>query len=301
MEQATRLEARLAADAEFSRLKASGAPAEAIQARLDEIAPRVCAAVGADALVEHMDVVYGKTANTYATHADHLYVPDALLLFTAYLEDGASVLDLGCGSGRDAVFLALRDAKVRERFMGRMKDGKSARERFGMPFKSFRVIGVDRSLGMIIEAGRLAFECGIGVAQNDQISLEFVPGVDMHHLESEHYPAFDGIWSSAALFMHTPEALIAPSINGVARALVNGGVFGVSYANNQSPDISYDNLRYSRTGEVKYFSRPTPWVISIHAEAAGLVLCEEVYDDLVMGNVTKKDFFVTQFFEKRRT
>ena len=309
MRQPTALELVLAGDAEFVRLKTANAPAGDIQKRLDEIATEVCQKAGADELTRHMWFVYEETAPTYAKNPEHGNVPDALLAFMNHVPEYRGkyvphVLDLGCGTGRDAVFMALQDPEARKQFMGRMKDGKSALERFGLPQKSFHVEGIDASRAMMSHAACLAEKYGFDQAwygSRDHLlsSVRFAECIGMHHLRADRLRTFDGVWSSAALFMHTPKELIGLALDGVRRVLYGGGVFGVSYANNAT-NLPYDNLRYSRTGEIKYFSRPTPQMIVAAAALHGLDLFEEQYSDLEMAGEVKKDFFVTQFYRKHQ-
>ncbi|MEK7118731.1 MAG: class I SAM-dependent methyltransferase [Patescibacteria group bacterium] len=301
MRLTTLLEAALLEDEEFAHLKAANTSAEAAQKRLDEIATKICEKVGADALIEHMRVVYDKTANTYSANPEHKHVPDALLTFMGYCSDRAHVLDLGCGFGRDATFMALRDPEVRKEFMGRMKDGKTAFERFGLPTKSIRVVGIDCSEQMVLAADRFAEAHGLFTDPGDFSDTVFLDRIDMHKIGGVPCfgELFDGVWSSAALFMHTPQTLIHPAFESVAKVLRFGGIFGVSYANN-SGGLPYDNLRYSRTGEIKYFSRPTPRIVAVVASASGFILREEQYSDFEMAGKVQKDFFVTQFFQKSR-
>lgn len=299
MRPATSLEAALLEDAEFVRLKTANAKAETIQERLDEIAAEVCASVGPDALVAHMRVVYDKTEDAYSANPEHKHVPDALLTFIGYCSDKDYVLDLGCGFGRDATFMALRDWELRQEFMGRMKNGKTAFERFGLPQASVRVVGVDHSKAMELTADQFAEAHGLNIDHNDPpTDTIFIGGVDMHRLTDPLWSKlFDGVWSSTALFMHTPQTLVHPALMGVAKVLRHGGIFGVSYANNTA-GLPYDNLRYSRTGEIKYFSRPIPREVTAIAESLGFVLSTEQFDDLEMAGKVQKDFFITQFFRK---
>ena len=111
------------------------------------------------------------------------------------------------------------------------------------------------------------------------------------------FNVFDGVWSSAALFMHTPKACVESALTAVHRAVRQGGIFGVSYVNN-ALGLSYDDLRYSRTGAIKYFSRPDPELIAMMAHFVGLELVETQYSDLEMAGAVKENFFITQFFRK---
>lgn len=303
MRPMTRLEEVLSEDTEFARLKAANAPAGEVQKRLDEIATEVCRKVGDDELMWHMVIVYNETAATDAKSPEHGNVPDALLTFMNYIPDGARVLDIGCGFGRDSVFMALRDSEKRQQFMGCMKDGKTALERFGVPGRSFHVTGIDSSSTMMAHASIFAeqygFDPGYGSRWGLPSSVCFAERMDMYHLRGDRLGRFDGIWSSSALFMHTPEALMRPAMGNVAALLKKDGVFGVTYARNTKV-VPHDNLRYSRTGEIKYFSRPLPWEVITYAEAVGFVHCEEEFSDRVVGDTVQKDFFITQFFEKQK-
>lgn len=294
----TRLEAELFNNSQYWFVRSIGGSPSEIQTTLDAIATEVCQEVGPAALVAHMRTVYDKSAEAYKGNPEHLHVPDVLLTFMNYLSDGEYVLDLGCGYGRDAVFMALRDWKLRQEFMGRMKDGRTAFERIGLPTKSFRVAGIDASVKMESAANQLAQAHGLHIAPLSSADTIFLGGVDMHDLQSICSDGmFDGVWSSAALFLHTPQAFIQPALEGVARALRSGGIFGVSYANNLA-GLPYDNLRYSRTGEIKYFSRPTPAKITRVAHDCGLALFQQDFSDFEMSGKVQKDFFATQFFQK---
>jgi SAM-dependent methyltransferase len=296
----TELEKVLDANKDYALVRDAGGSPEEIQVVLDRIAADVCRAVGAQALVSHMQIAYERTARVYAANPEHEDIPDGLLCFMRYLKEGNRVLDLGCGSGRDAIFMALRDLELRKAFMGRMKDGKTAVERFGVPRQSLCVVGIDGAPAMAHAAVECAWVCGLsGVGtKSSPAGILFVGGVDMHAPGALSLAGkFDGVWSCAALFMHTPQELIKAALTNVAGALHGGGIFGVCYINNGTR-LPYDNLRYSRTGEIKYFSRPTATQITVAAESLGFLLREESYSDLAMAGEVKKNFFVTQIFQK---
>ncbi|OGZ05743.1 MAG: hypothetical protein A2845_01180 [Candidatus Lloydbacteria bacterium RIFCSPHIGHO2_01_FULL_49_22] len=297
----TKLEERLFANVDYAFLRSvSGSPAE-IQAVLDRISDMLCDDIDPIQLLAHNRVVYEETALQYAQNTEHEHIPDALIAFMNKLRNNDMVLDIGCGTGRDAVFMAISDRTLRKCFMGRMKDGKAAHERFGIPRKSFFALGIDASPGMVRSATAFAEAHGLTRRGGEAPRAEFLCEIaDMHFLRTVETVEglFDGVWSSAALFMHTPQQCIAPALEGVAHVLRRGGVFGVSYFN--SPiGVSYNNLRYSRTGEIKYFSRPQSAQIVLAAESAGLCLIEESLSDLEMAGTLKKDFFISQLFRKK--
>lgn len=298
----TELEQALAENMDYAFVRATGGSPKEIQDVLDTIATDVCRRVGPHALIDHMRVVYDETAHAYAENTEHLSVPDALLSFMNAdfpTKEEPSILDLGCGFGRDAVFMSLCDGELRKQFLGRTKDGKTALERFGVPTQTFSVIGVDVSLAMAAEADQFALKHGLWSGKHFPVpDLSFIGGVDMHNIDPcGWFSVFDGIWSSAALLLHAPRECVGVALTAISRALQSGGVFAVSYFNNASK-LSYDNLRYSRTGRVKYFSRPDPELIAMMAHFAGLELEEAEYSDLEMNGVVQENFFITQFFRK---
>jgi len=292
MRNPTKLELALADDGEFVRLQTEGITPK-IQTYLDSIATRVCEHVGDRELVEHMAVIYDETSAVYASNPDHGSVPDHLIEFMNHFSPSESVLDIGCGYGRDALFMSILPDSQRAKMMQRKKGGATALEWYGLPSVRLQVTGIDQSQEMISYAWNW--------------SSEYLPMLgacadferyDMHFLKSFHYENhYDGAWSSAALFMHTPPSLVLKALDGVHHILRRDGLFALSYANNAT-DESYHNLRYSRTREVKYFSRPTPGLIRSCAQDVGLELVSEDYSDLVMGSVVKPSFFVTQMYRK---
>lgn len=296
----TALEQAIYADGRFFQAQSNGANAVELQKILDLISDKVCEAVGPEALVGHTAVIYEETAPIYSSNPIHWNIPDTLLAFMLYLRDDDFVLDVACGHGRDAVFMALKDKEIRKKFMSRLVDGQTTLERFGVPEDSFRVMGIDSSAQMIHSAKGLAMSSGLDV-QNGGSDISFASlFVDMHHLYKlgSMKGVFEGVWSSAGLFMHTPRQLVEPALRGVAHALAQKGVFGVSYRNN-SGVLSYHDLRYSETGEIKYFSRPSREEVIVSAERAGLSFIQEIYSDFTNKYEMKKDFFVTQFFRKK--
>ena len=300
MRDKTRLEVKLNENMHYAFIRASVIPAE-IQKVLDRVGNRVCVDLDPLALIEHNRIVYEETAHQYTQNVEHGYIPDALLSFMKKLHNDDTVLDIGCGSGRDAVFMALRDRARRKRFMGRMLNGKTTYERFGVPSKSFFTLGIDASPSMIRSAIALAETNGFTYRGPEAPRAEFLCEIaDMHMLSSVETAEalFDGVWSSAALFMHTPKEFIKPALEGVAHVLAENGIFGVSYVN-VAPGTQYNNLRYSRTGEIKYFSRPQSAHIIAAASTVGLRLIEESFSDLDMAGKVKKAFFITQLFQKQ--
>lgn len=102
---------------------------------------------------------------------------------------GASVLDLGCGPGRDSSYLAL---------------------------KGLEVVGVDYSTQMIAKAKEL----------HDNISHLVFKTMDMNNLTFEK-ESFDGVWASASL-LHIPKRGLPHVFMEIYRVLNKGGTLFVS-------------------------------------------------------------------------
>lgn len=292
----TKLELAISGNEKYSSLPATSSKQER-QAVLDEITEEVILKLTPEEISTHVKEIYDATIDEYVKNAHNRDIVDELLDFMSWLPENARVLDMGCGTGRDALFMSVTDEKFRDGLMGRIKDGKTTREKFPVPTKTFHVIGIDNSSEML------------SAAQKWQYSL-----VDSGLLKFGEYPRFqhqditenlqkvgrfDGVWSCAALFTHTPKSLLAPTIESIAKILKDGGIFYTTYTNGLA-EGKYDKLLMSSTGRIKYFSHPNPDDISQIAKQCGFVLANEQYSDMeVDGKVIKKDLFVSQLFRKK--
>lgn len=301
MSEKTKLEQALEQNDEYRAIVATGGSPEEIQSVLDRIAPSICVQLSPEDIVAHMRVVYDETGVVYANNAEHQHVTDALLEFMElpHWHDGDRIIDLGCGpTARDAIFMSYTDKKARSSLMGRVQGGVTTRERFKVPVIGFNILAVDGSASVVSLAHRR-----LGIKKDewrDGESYFFRSRVlcaDIHDIASFVDETFHGAWSCAALFTHTPHSLVLPALVSIASILEPKGMFGVTYSGGDGKE--YDNLRYSRTGRIKYFSRPEASFIASAAEAAGFYLLHESHADLDMGGKIQKNFFTTQFFQKR--
>lgn len=266
------------------------------QQTLDACALEILKQVSADDLVDHTEMVYSATAEEYEKNPHNKDVIDELLLFMAMLPDRASVLDVGCGTGRDSLFMAMRSELFRRSLMNRVKDGSATVDKFCVPTKKFEVLGIDTSQPAL----KIAREKSNQFKQSGflmPLGGPLFDDIDMHNISSL-YSSYDAIWSCAALFTHTPIQLLESAVASVSSKLRPGGLFFTSYTNG-GVDGHYDKLLLSSTGRVKYFSQPNPEEIVKIAKKHGLMLKAQNFDDFeVQGKVIKPNLFVSQFFRK---
>jgi SAM-dependent methyltransferase len=272
-----------------------------VQKNIDAITEEVCAKLSPKDILAHTKAVYDTTALMYVAHEDHRMIIPELMDFMELpeLPHGSRILDLGCGPiARDTLFFANTSRAFRAVFMGRRKNGiPLSLERVPLQ-RAYRVTAVDGS-AVTLDMAEFNFVETMKVL-SVKGDIMFTPQfelADMHDLSSIN-GAYDGVWSCAALFTHTPRELIGPALCSVAQLLRDKGIFGVSYPCGKE-GMSYDSLLASRTGRIKYFSRPTPECIINEAQSVGLTLLRQASGDLVRGGEIKKDFFVTQFFQKQ--
>jgi len=296
----TNLEKALEENGEYRYVMAIKGTPEEIQSVLDRISAPLCAQLSTEDIVAHVRAVYDATAETYADHPEHQHVIDALLEFIElpHLRDGDNIIDLGCGpSVRDTFFLSCTNKDIRSALMGRTQDGVSTRERFAVPRIGFNVLAVDGSSRVVqFATWKLMTKKDEWRSTGIHFFRSGVALADIHDVSSTIDGTFHGVWSCASLLTHTPRALVHRALVSIASILESKGVLGVCYPSRNKGD--YDNLRYSRTGRVKYFSRPEVSEIVSEAEVAGFQLIYESRADLERDGNIQKDFFTTQFFQK---
>ena len=270
------------------------------QTRLDEVTQTVICQLSPQDILDHMKVVYDETVDEYVANPHNQMVVDELIEFMSLLPEGARVLDVGCGPGRDILFMSTRNRSFRLTLMGRPKNGKKTSEKYNVPTTALRATGLDQSNAMIAKS--LLEELKLEVRGKEttfSYKPKFLVG-DMHHLPKLDDFAgkpFAGIWSCTALFTHTPRELINPAMQSIIRLLDKSGVFFTSYLNRLGGP--YDKLLLSSTGKIKYFSHQNPEEIAEVAKACGLTLQSQSFSDFeIQGKVVKKDFFVSQLFRK---
>lgn len=264
---------------------------------LDSITPIVLQHIEPIDLVQHANEIYDATADEYAKNPHTKDIIDELVHFMFMLPEGACVLDVGCGVGRDSLFMSAANEEFRKEYMGRIKDGMATREKMRIPSKTFMVTGIDNSLKML----ELAREKSAVLIRKGLLTPEASPVFsceDMHNIDPTNFGNYDGIWSCAALFTHTPYQLLALAMESMSKVLKPGGLFFTSYTNGII-DGQYDKLLASSTGRIKYFSQPNPEEIADLAKRCGMILKAQMFSDFeIRGKVIKENLFVSQFFKK---
>lgn len=284
-------------------------PAEELQARLDEKTDHIRASIGdnRDIVDAHMTAVYNAMAIEYNASPRKVDVIDELITFMNMISHGGLVLDIGCAGGRDSLFMASEDETFRVSLMRRVKDGKKTIEKFDVPEKSFRVIGIDNALSVLVYAQRRLMNLS-----REGNAFSFPPlfwACDMTELEFLLYEfadilepcSFDGIWSCTTLFTHmSDDVSMEGALISTAGLLKKDGIFFTSYTNGTAEEKKRHKFLVSSTGHIKYFSQPNPRWIAQMADSEGLSLIAETYSDMERPNApVKKRLFVSQFFRKR--
>lgn len=278
-------------------------PAEELQIRLDEIAHDVLWDFDTYDMGQHMAAVYNATAKDYA-HGSHTQgVIEELITFMNMdtLPEGGFVLDVGCGPGRDALFMVCPDPVFRSANMQRVKNGKRVIDMFEVTKKTLCVIGIDISLQMLLYAQQELYM--LAKERKPIVHMPLFLLDDMHQLQIHKAVGpefFDGIWSCAGLFTHSLH--VKPTLfNQIAFLLKKGGIFFTSYTNSGMTGQWRDRLLVSSTGgHIKYFSECDPKTVAYMADGAGLSLIAESYSDSKRPNESvKKRLFVSQFYRKR--
>jgi len=262
---------------------------------LDTITEKVLRKLTPEKISSHVTKIYDATVSEYTKNQHNLYIVDELIEFMSLLPEKAMVLDIGCGPGRDVLFMSIPNKEFREGLMGRVKNGKTTREKYPIPESKFNVIGIDNSFKMISAARKRQsslIEKGLLKSDNDERKLFNYFDVNWN---IKHLGEFDGIWSCAALFTHTPEEHLESTFNSISALIKENGLFLTTYTTGDA----YNKLLLSSTGRIKYFSHPTPDTISKMAKNYGLILEEEKFSDFENGKVVKKNLFVSQLFIKK--
>ncbi len=264
------------------------------QYQLDRHAEEIISLLSTQDLIHHTMHVYDKTIGHF-DNDPHITegVVDELILFMDELNEGDFVYDIGCGNGRDTLFMATKSIKLRKKMMQRISQGKKTIEKFPVPKKTLWVLAMDISEEML----KVAWQ----TINKYRKTMNYIPvsaWLDMHALKP-YAELFHGIWSCTSFLVHTPKELVEPSLKILSGLLKPNGKFGLSYIQEQSAG-KYNRLILSSTGNIKYFSQPNPNFIRKIAQEYGLnEIFFRITDYEVKGKLVQKDFFANHIFEKK--
>lgn len=268
--------------------------AELTQDQLNKKTEQIIKKLTPQDLIDHTREIYNRTIDRFKTdpHSQEGIV-DELILFMNSLKENDLVLDLGCGVGRDTLFMTTTSLDIRKSLMQRMRNGKKTIEKYSPPEKTLKVVGLDSSEEMLRTTWSV-------IVQNKSTIKNFPVFVlgDMHNPVLKE--KFHGIWSCTALLVHTPKELIEPTIKLWSDCLFIGGKFYLSYIDGRATG-RYNKLLRSSSGNIKYFSQPDYVKIKKIAKKCGLKeLLFRITDFEVKGRLIRKNFFVNHIFEKEK-
>jgi SAM-dependent methyltransferase len=263
------------------------------QELLDYVTEDVMAIVSPRELLLHNIAVYNATADAYAKNPHQQGIIDQLIDFMYMLPHNSEVIDIGSGHGRDTLFMAHCDPAFRVSHMQREKHGVTTAQRYNIPTSNFMVTALDISANMIAQT-KIAYDA----IKKSHVRLRDIHTITDDFLGDKVKGTFDGIWSCASLFTHTPHQLLQPTMRKVASLLKPGGIFFTSYTTRTHKE-RYDKFLASSSGGVRYYSQPTAEEIATLARDHSLTLRSTGFDDLIInGKTIQRNRFVNQFFVK---
>jgi len=167
---------------------------------------------------------YDKRAIHFSRQLFNFNLKTEIERFAAYLKPGALILDVGCGPGRDMLAFAER---------------------------GFRVVGIDRSAGMLREAARR----GAG-----PLVL-----ADMRRLPFARH-AVNGVWACASLH-HLPKTELPAALREIHRVLHHGHVY-LSVKEGQAETWRHNG------GEARFFAHYHPAEVELALERSDFHVLE---------------------------
>jgi SAM-dependent methyltransferase len=261
------------------------------QAFLDQICRGIVEQLSGDELCQCAVEAYNATVEQYLFNSHTITIIDDLIRFMDLLPERSFVLDVGCAYGRDTFFMTNDNYEFRRGLMHRKdSDGKRTSDKFPVPTRAFVGVGVDGSERMVEKANYLAQKTDLRYERMFKV-------MDIHRELHKLGMLFNGIWSCASLFTHTPHELLDPTLKMISNILRPDGIFFVSYTNGLVTG-KYNKLVLSSTGQIKWFSQPDPNEIVEIAAQYGLTLIEESSFDDYTGPDFQEDLFVSHFFQK---
>jgi SAM-dependent methyltransferase len=239
------------------------------------------------------------------------YIIPELVDFMGMMPDDGLVLDLGCGHGRDSLYMVSQG--------GRESLHNPEKEYSDVPTKTLRVVPYDGSLELLKITGKKLFDYKEKVPllvegdfskpkhtafMHTNLS-ELSAKVDNTLRGYKSEPIFDGIWACTSLLIHTPASRIEGAIKYWSSLVKEDGIFAAGYFNPvlKAP-VSYRLSQgvNEETGEptVKVFMAPPLKLIRDSFAEAGMELISGLSSDYVDNsrNIDKPAFFLNDVYRK---
>jgi len=219
-------------------------------------------------IVDYIGSAYDATAEEYDKDSHTQDFAPNFFNFVGRLNKGSLVLDLGCGHGRDSLYM--------------LEQG-------------MRVIPYDISFNLMqITAEK--------VQNHENRVPSMVIGDFTGSNTGFRDEEFDAIWACTSLLVHTPLFRLDRAVGVWAKTLKKRGLFGVSYFNPNFEGFKQGyNIRMSTTGEIKIFVSPGEEQVKRAFNNAGLILEEENKTDYVdkPKEIDRSEFFVDAIYMKK--
>lgn len=264
---------------------------------LDELTPAIMANATPEQICDLTANIYNDTAKTYHQTPHNIGIIDELIEFMYMIDPKGEVLDIGCGSGRDALFLTTPNSQYRHSQMLRETNGVATIDRYTTPTLVLKTHAVDTSAGMI-DFLKQERDRTTELGRNEKnLTLEWADLSKMS--EAKRYKKrFAGIWSCTSLLTHTPQCRVIETVQSAATMLAPGGTLFLSYTARE-PHQPYDKFIVSSTERYKHFSHQVPSEIAAIATHFGLTLKKQTMSNFeVKGKIIAKNLFANQFFIK---
>lgn len=256
------------------------------QTFLNEHTQEIISDLSENEIVEFTGNVYDCTAQQYDRDSHTRGIPESLPTFVTSIPEEGIILDLGCGHGRDSVYIIENGRKVVP-YDASQKFIDITKEKLGQnnPQVPTSFVG---------DFTRPKTKKLISLTKDS-------PEKFLKILRDEPVETFDGIWACTSLLIHTPLSRLDSAINYWGQTLKQGGLFAVSYFNPHRTGFKKGySLRASTTGEIKIFVSPSSKQVHTAFNNAGLTLLENTVNDYTDApkKIQKKMFFINETYKK---
>lgn len=262
-------------------------PGDVDQESIDAIAEKIESELTAEDIAEHNIKAYTDSVEAYAQKPSNKFVAPEITDFIDALDDGSTVLDLGCGQGRDSLYFTCPE----------MRDSLN-RDGMTSPSKQLQTVPLDGSLAFLRMTYRslreheaLSHVPLMGQANFSERRFRF-PYAKCDTYEDQFLDGglCDGIWACASLFIHSDPETLEDDIVFWSGKMRENGVFGGSYIRAEKTGRRFLASR-SAPGEIKVFTHFCDADIEQAFENCGFTKLLSSKGDYSGRGSEQKDFF----------